>query len=73
MLLRTYTDKQYTENDKQVIWSLTTELALKTGGEYQVFLFLHVKDETEVRASEDTYRHVIETQVPQEFWNMTVL
>jgi len=73
LLLRSYTGKVYNDNDKQVIRSLITELSLQTGGEYEVFLFLHVKDDTDIWASEEAYRHVIETQVPKEFWDITVL
>ncbi|KAK1754537.1 hypothetical protein QBC47DRAFT_219875 [Echria macrotheca] len=73
LLLRSYTGKHYSDNDKQVIRSLITELSLQTGGEYEVFLFLHVKDDTDIWASEEIYQQVIETHVPCEFWNMTIL
>lgn len=73
LLLRTYTGKQYNENDKQMIRSLVTELSLRTGGEYEVSLFLHVKDDTDIWASEEAYRQVVEKYIPPEFWNMTVL
>ncbi|EEY14326.1 conserved hypothetical protein [Verticillium alfalfae VaMs.102] len=35
VLLRSYTGKKYTENDKQVMRALISELNLRTGGEYQ--------------------------------------
>jgi hypothetical protein len=73
LLLRSYTGKTYNDNDKQTIRSLITELSLRTGGEYEVFLFLHVKDETDIWGSEEAYRRVIEKEVPKEFWNITVL
>ncbi|KAK0643077.1 hypothetical protein B0T16DRAFT_176589 [Cercophora newfieldiana] len=74
LLLRSYTGKVYSDNDKQIIRSLITELSLRTGGEYEVFLFLHVKDDnTDIWASEEAYRHVVETQIPKEFWNITAL
>ncbi|CRK23082.1 hypothetical protein BN1723_012892 [Verticillium longisporum] len=43
VLLRSYTGKKYTENDKQVMRALISELNLRTGGEYQVYLLLHAK------------------------------
>lgn len=44
LLLRAYSGKEYTENDKQNIRSLVSELALRSGGEYQVFLLVQMKD-----------------------------
>ncbi|RAK98460.1 DUF3405 domain-containing protein [Aspergillus ibericus CBS 121593] len=73
VLIRTFTDREYTENDIQVIRSMVTELSLQSGREYQVILFLHVKDPSVAIHEPDVYRQVVETSVPQEFWDMTVL
>ncbi|KAK0719700.1 hypothetical protein B0H67DRAFT_608534 [Lasiosphaeris hirsuta] len=73
LLLRSYTGKLYNDNDKQIIRSLITELSLRSGGEYEVFLFVNVKEETHIWESEDAYQQVVRSQVPQEFWNITVL
>ena len=74
VLLRAYTGKEYTENDKQVIRALVSELSLKSGGEYEVFLLTHVKD-PELRIFDDpeTYSYVLQENVPPEFHGMTVL
>jgi hypothetical protein len=73
LLLRSYTGKDYNDNDRQVIRSLVTELSLRTGGEYQVFLLVHVRDATYNLTNTSTYRTVLEEQIPREFHNMTVL
>ncbi|TDZ75124.1 hypothetical protein CTRI78_v000184 [Colletotrichum trifolii] len=69
ILLRTYTGKKYTENDKQVIRSLISELSLRSGGEYQVFLLLHVRDDG-VDINEGRQR-VLDEHIPREFHGIT--
>lgn len=44
ILLRSFSGKVYTENDKQNIRSIINELGLRSGGEYEVFLLVQVKD-----------------------------
>ncbi|KAJ3573655.1 hypothetical protein NPX13_g4616 [Xylaria arbuscula] len=74
ILLRTYTGKDYNENDKQVIRSLITELSLRTGGLYQVYLFVHVKDNAyAIWDDEGTYQYVLQQSVPVEFRDIAVL
>lgn len=74
LLLRSFTGMTYNDNDKQAIRSLVTELSLRTGGEYQVFLFVHVKDDDiDLWASEEIYNRTVEEHVPPEFRSMTVL
>lgn len=74
VLLRSYLGMHYTENDKQVIRALVTELSLKSGGEYEVFILLHVKDrELKIFDNSETYQAVLDENVPQEFHGMTVL
>ncbi|KAI0470679.1 hypothetical protein GGR56DRAFT_660011 [Xylariaceae sp. FL0804] len=74
LLLRTYTGKEYNENDKQAIRALITELSLRTGGQYQIFLFVHVKDTAyAIWDDEGTYQYVLEKNVPAEFRDIAVL
>ncbi|KAI1350868.1 hypothetical protein F5Y01DRAFT_137491 [Xylaria sp. FL0043] len=74
VLLRTYTGKDYNENDKQVIRSLITELSLRTGGVYQIFLFVHVKDNAyAIWDDEGTYQYVLQQNVPAEFRDIAIL
>ncbi|KAK1954521.1 hypothetical protein LY78DRAFT_649023 [Colletotrichum sublineola] len=71
VLLRTYTGKKYTENDKQVIRSLISELSLRSGGEYEVFLLLHVRDDS-VNIKDDKERqNILDTHIPKEFHSIT--
>ncbi|KAL0935787.1 uncharacterized protein CTRU02_208001 [Colletotrichum truncatum] len=74
VLLRTYTGKTYTENDKQVIRSLISELSLRSGGEYQVFLLLHVRDASiDIWNDKKAYQGVLDTHIPREFHGITKL
>lgn len=75
VLLRSYTGKQYTENDIQVMRALISELSLRTGGKYQVYLLVQVKDQLEDLALWDaaTYKYVLQTQVPREFHDIAIL
>ena len=73
ILIRSYTDKQYSENDKQVLRSMVQELSLQSGGEYEVFLLVHVKDDSIPIDQEEAYEQVLRDHIPPEFWNMTIL
>lgn len=73
VLIRTYTGREYTENDIHVIRSIVTELSLQSGGEYKVILFLHIKDSTIPIAQRDVYQQILQDNVPKEFWDMTLL
>jgi hypothetical protein len=73
VLIRSYTDKPYSDNDKQVIRSMVTEWSLQSGGEYEVFLLVHVKDDEIPIHEKETYEQVLRDNVPAEFWNMTIL
>lgn len=75
VLLRSYTGKRYTDNDKHAIRSLISELSLRTGGAYQIYLLVQVKDDLEDLAlwDKDTYKYVMQTTVPKEFHDITIL
>ncbi|KAK4122387.1 hypothetical protein N657DRAFT_575639 [Parathielavia appendiculata] len=73
LLLRSFSGKTYTENDKQVIRSLVTELSLRSGGEFKVYLFVHIKDNDEDIWTEHAYQRALEEHVPAEFRSMAVL
>ncbi|KAJ9156474.1 Major facilitator superfamily transporter [Pleurostoma richardsiae] len=73
LLLRSFTGKRYTENDKEVIRSLVSELSLRTGGEYQVFLLLHVKEKERDISTPEARQLILEKEIPREFWDMTVM
>ncbi|KAF0324523.1 hypothetical protein K4K61_010763 [Colletotrichum sp. SAR11_59] len=71
VLLRTYTGKKYTENDKQVIRALVSELSLRSGGEYEVFLLLHVRDDSVNIFDDKERQNVLDKHIPKEFHSMT--
>jgi hypothetical protein len=74
LLLRSFTGKEYLENDKQVIRALITELSLRSGGEYEVFLFVHVREnEIDIWQSDEAYKKAIDDYVPPEFRSIAVL
>ncbi|KAJ4155660.1 hypothetical protein LMH87_000896 [Akanthomyces muscarius] len=74
LLLRSYTGKKYTENDKQNIRALITELSLKSGGEYEVFLLVQVRDDSkDIFGNQQDYLQVLFEHVPVEFHGLTVL
>lgn len=73
-VLRTWTGFEYTAHEILTLRSLINELSLKSGGEYDVHLLLHVRDDSiPIWASKDVYRKVIEENIPREFWGITTL
>ena len=70
--LRAYSRMKYTENAKQNIRSLITELALRSGGEYQVYLLVHIKEYLPIWTDSAAHEKAIRDNVLKEFWDMTV-
>lgn len=74
VVMRAYTDFEYSQNDLHNIRSLIVELSLRSGAEYEMFLLVHVKDETiPIFSDWESYDNVIRSNVPPEFWDMTEL
>ncbi|KAG5976488.1 hypothetical protein E4U55_007322 [Claviceps digitariae] len=74
ILLRSYTGMEYTDNDRQVIRALISELSLKTGGQYEVFLLVHSKNnDLHIFDDDKVYQSVLNENVPKEFQDITVL
>ncbi|KAJ5706600.1 hypothetical protein N7488_006401 [Penicillium malachiteum] len=74
VVLRTWHDMEWTENHKQYVRSLTMELSLHSGGEYEVFILCHVKDMTISLDSDPEAIQRLKSQfVPVEFAEMTIL
>ncbi|KAF1825543.1 uncharacterized protein K489DRAFT_315290 [Dissoconium aciculare CBS 342.82] len=73
-ILRAWSGYEYTEHQKLSIRAMINELSLKSGGEYDVHLLVHIKDEgIPIWADKDIYRRTLEANVPQEFWNISTL
>lgn len=74
ILLRSYTGMEYTDNDKQVVRAMVTELNLKSGGQFQVFLLVHSKNKDDrIFDDPEAYQSVLHSAVPAEFHGITVL
>lgn len=73
LLLRSFSGKTYTDNDMQVIRSLITELSLRSGGQFQVFLFVHIRENDQDLKNEEEYLKAIEDHVPTEFKSIALL
>ena len=74
ILFRSYDGFKYTTDSIRTMRSVITELALQSGGEYEAFLLVQVKD-TKKPIFDDPkeYENVVHDSVPKEFRNITVL
>lgn len=74
VLIRTWDNYEYTENDLQAVRSLVTELSLQSGGEYSVFLFVNIKEmDTPIFSDNAAYEQALRNHVPAEFRDMAIL
>lgn len=74
VLIRTWEGYKYTDNDLQAIRALVTELSLLSGGEYQVYLLVNVKQrEADIYDNPDVYQQILEKVVPLELRDISVL
>jgi hypothetical protein len=74
LLIRTWEGYVYTSNDIENIRSLVTELSLLSGGEYQVFLLVDVKDRSaDIYGNEQVYKDMLEQFVPRELQSISIL
>ena len=73
-ILRTWTGYEYDEHQIYTMRAMINELALKSGGEYDVHILVHVKNESlPIWADETVYAETLQNAVPKEFWNITTL
>jgi len=73
LLIRTWEGYTYTENDLQSIRALITELSLLSGGEYQVFLFVNIKDNHANLFDEKIRKDLLQQTVPEELQDISIL
>lgn len=74
ILIRTWEGYEYKENDIQAIRALVTETSLLTGGEYQVFLFVNIKQrEANIYDDERIYQDLLKRTVPKELRDIAIL
>ncbi|KAF2223614.1 hypothetical protein BDZ85DRAFT_261895 [Elsinoe ampelina] len=74
VLIRTWFDYQYDEEDIIYLRALINELSLQSSGEYTVHFLIHVKDnDLQVWADDEMYQRVVDNALPQEFRGMGTL
>lgn len=73
LLIRAWAGYNYTENDLESIRSLITELSLLSGGEYQVFLFVNIKDSVADLNDRTKHQRLLDRHVPRELHSISIL
>ena len=74
ILIRTWEGYEYRENDLQAIRALITETSLLSGGEYQVFLFVNIKQrDADIYNDEAVYKKLLKQTVPKELHDIAIL
>lgn len=74
ILLRTWEGYDYADSDIMAVRAMITELALQTGGEYQVFLMVNIKDRSEpVFSDPKAYKRMLRRVVPRELRDIAIL
>jgi hypothetical protein len=75
VVVRSYDDFEYREEDILQLRAMISELSLGSGGEYDVHLLVQVKDEGKhpIWADEETYQEHLNASVPKEFRSITTL
>ncbi|THV90589.1 hypothetical protein D6D22_05159 [Aureobasidium pullulans] len=74
VVIRTWQDFQYDDEDMFYLRALVNELSLQSGGEYTVHFLVHVKDNDLPIWSDDfTYQRVLNDSLPLEFRGMGTL
>jgi hypothetical protein len=74
LLIRTWEGYVYTSNDIEAIRALVTELSLLSGGEYQVFLLVNIKDtRADIYNNDKVYKDLLEEHIPRELRSISVL
>lgn len=73
-VLRAWTGFKYTPHAIMYLRAMINELSLKSGGEYDIHLLLHVKDDSiPIWTDKEIYQKTIEKYIPEEFWGITTL
>ncbi|KAF2766868.1 hypothetical protein EJ03DRAFT_344905 [Teratosphaeria nubilosa] len=73
-ILRAWTGYDWSDHQILITRAMVNELALRSAGEYDVHILLHVKDNSvPIWADQNVYRQTIEENIPREFWNLTTL
>ncbi len=74
VVIRTWWDHNYSQEDIIYLRSMIAELSLLSGGEYTIHFLVHVKDDNvPIWADKQIYDRVLENSLPEEFRGMGVL
>ncbi|KAI0154882.1 hypothetical protein GGR57DRAFT_511838 [Xylariaceae sp. FL1272] len=74
VVLRTWTGYKYTDAQMLTLRAMISELSLKSGGEYDVHLLVHVRDDAlPIWADDATYNKVVRENMPEEFQDLATL
>jgi hypothetical protein len=74
VLIRTWWDYQYDEEDLFYLRALVSELSIQSGGEYTLHFLIHVKDDNlPIWSDDETYQRVLNDALPAEFRGMGTL
>lgn len=74
VLIRTWWDYKYDDDDLMFLRALISELSLASGGQYTVHFLIHVKDDNmQIWADDATYQRVLDESLPFEFHGMGTL
>lgn len=74
VLIRTWWDYQYDDEDLFYLRAIVNELAIQSSGEYTIHFLIHVKDDNmQIWADEETYQRVLDDSLPSEFRGMGTL
>lgn len=72
VLIRAWGGLDWTPNHREYLRSLIMELSLHSGGEYEIYLLIHVKDgEVPIYSNADTINR-LRNHIPKEFRNMAL-
>jgi hypothetical protein len=74
VLIRAWTGYTYEENDITAIRAMISELSLQSGGEYSVYLYVHVKDRSlAIYDDPALYDRILRENVPEELQDIAIL
>jgi hypothetical protein len=74
LVFRAYEGVDYSGDMVPYLRSLILELSLKSGAQYQVFLFVEIQDEdADIYSDRDVYDQKLQQVVPPEFQSITYL
>jgi hypothetical protein len=74
IVIRTYAGFEWTHHSVLNLRAMISELSLKSGGEYDVHLLLHVHDESQpIWADAETRQKILDDEVPDEFHGLVTL